>query len=298
MKVVDIMHKDIKRYSLINIIIVIISFYTLVLLGLKMNANYELLITDINTLGTICIFFVFFVVLHSIKMFRFYLISMSKKIKMNRFIKLYIKTTFVNITLPLKLGEIFRIYCYGREMKDYMDAIVIVLVERFFDICTLLILLVPIEIVVNNRLSELSMLLIISILLLFISYWVFPAFYQYLSKVLIFNVKGNKSLIGLKVIENMNEWYCKIKDLVVNKASFIFILSLITWILEYLMFKGIALLNGNTFSLLNFSCYLNSVIGNSTSNVTGFYTLCGAVVLGIMMLILYLAMERKKENGK
>ena len=45
-----------------------------------------------------------FILVHTAKMLRLYLVLMEHKIGFGRFVLLYLKTTLVNLIIPLKLG--------------------------------------------------------------------------------------------------------------------------------------------------------------------------------------------------
>ena len=56
-------------------------------------------------------------------------------------LKVYIKTAFVNLLIPFKLGEIYRMYAYGYKIKSYSKGVITIIVERYFDALVLLALL-------------------------------------------------------------------------------------------------------------------------------------------------------------
>ena len=50
-----------------------------------------------------------FIAVHFFKMLRLYLVLMEHRISFGRFILLYLRTTFINLIIPFKLGELYRI---------------------------------------------------------------------------------------------------------------------------------------------------------------------------------------------
>ena len=92
---------------------------------------------------------VLFVLIHCIKAMRLYLILLEHQIPLQRFIGLYVKTTFVNITIPFKAGELFRVYCISDEVHNTQVGWLSVIIDRFFDTSVLLVFLVPYEAFTN-----------------------------------------------------------------------------------------------------------------------------------------------------
>lgn len=285
-------------YNFINVIIIIISLFILGLIfgyqnfeRIKLDANYKIVIIAILFIG-------FYLIIHLIKMLRFYLIIMKERMPIIRFIRLYIKTTFINITMPIKLGELFRIYCYGYNLKSYRTGFLSVVIERYFDICALVLLLLPIEFNISNKLSWLTILLSLIIVSIAALYVAFPIFYNYLNKFLLLNLSGEMSLRVLEFIEKINDLFLDLKSLVYRRGFLLILLSLIAWTVEYLMFISIASIYGKLFSISDFSGYLNAVLGNGSSNINGLYIVSGSCVLGVLMFLIYFITKEKRHEKK
>ena len=73
-----------------------------------------------------------FILVHLAKMLRLYLVLMEHKIRLGRFILLYLKTTLVNLIIPFKLGELYRIFCISRETKHWQVGVLSILVNRLW----------------------------------------------------------------------------------------------------------------------------------------------------------------------
>ncbi|MBR1691906.1 MAG: flippase-like domain-containing protein, partial [Lachnospiraceae bacterium] len=88
---------------------------------------------------------VLFVLVHLTKMLRLYLVLMEHKIDSKRFVLLYLGTTFVNLIVPYKLGELYRIYKIKKETRHWQVGILSVVIDRFFDILALFFVLLAID---------------------------------------------------------------------------------------------------------------------------------------------------------
>ena len=74
-----------------------------------------------------------FIAVHFFKMLRLYLVLMEHRISFGRFILLYLRTTFINLIIPFKLGELYRIEEIARVTKIWQVGFLSVLVDRFCD---------------------------------------------------------------------------------------------------------------------------------------------------------------------
>ena len=54
---------------------------------------------------------------HIFKMMRLYLVLMEHKIDFGKFVLLYLKSTLVNLIIPFKLGEVYRVFCIKKETR-------------------------------------------------------------------------------------------------------------------------------------------------------------------------------------
>ena len=61
-----------------------------------------------------------FIAVHFFKMLRLYLVLMEHRISFGRFILLYLRTTFINLIIPFKLGELYRIL---KPVSDHAENI-------------------------------------------------------------------------------------------------------------------------------------------------------------------------------
>lgn len=281
------MRYKIKCYEFINIAVIILSFLFFCNLILENKDT----VNDISFTGyKIWIWIlvvIIFCIIHSIKLIRFYLILLEEKLNFKRFVRVYIKTTFVNIVLPFKSGEIFRFYCYSKEISNYKMGFMSILVERFLDTCALLLFILPFEILISKRLSNLTYLLLVFVILGFIIYSIFPPTYKYINKLLILNIKSKKSLKILECLEYTNEWYAYIKKLINGRFLLVFFLSFSAWIMEYLFVFLLLKVLDMKFLLQKFNIYINSAFTARTDEILQIYTLIGAAVFGMIMLIIY-----------
>ena len=83
---------------------------------------------------------ILFLLVHVAKAMRLYLIVIDEKIPFRRFLFLYSATTLVNLLIPYKLGEFFRIFVFIKATGDKKIGFLSVLLDRFFDTVALVLI--------------------------------------------------------------------------------------------------------------------------------------------------------------
>ncbi len=282
------------NYKIINIIFIILAFLFFINSILHSNLvvdyfkNIDIVLFSITIILFVCI--------HILKILRLYVILLEEKISIKRFIRIYIKTTFVNIALPLKMGELFRFYSYSEETKNYKIGFFAIIVERFLDTCALLLFIMPIQAFYLKKISIISILLIMFIVCGFVSYNIFDPIYRYINKFLILNSKSRKSLKILKFLEESNCCYVDCKRLIQGRFLLVFCLSFFAWSLEYIFVYGAAKMLKKKCSLEIFNTYINSAFNGQFNIIYTFYTLMGLISFGIILFVIYI--KRIKRGGK
>lgn len=272
-------------YLRINVVIVLLAVVlacvrTKTFIDVQLNIDNELIFL-------IPLLMIGFLFVHLAKMMRFYLILMEQKIKFLRFIKVYMKITFVNLALPFKFGEIFRIYCYSKETKDAKIGILSVVVDRFIDISALLVLLIPYDIIVNGRISPVTLLLSIFAALVLFLYRIFLPTYHYLNQYLIMNTNSKGSIRCLHLIEGGKTWYDYIKRLLKGRSSLIFIFSCLGWMAEFGVLMCIQAILQRDFGISGFVAYINSIFGVGETQLLNIYTSVSCIILAIVTVSVY-----------
>ena len=107
-----------------------------------------------------------FLLVHLIKMMRMYLIVMDRKVSFDRFVPAYLRTTFVNLLIPYKLGELYRVFVFYRISGNLMTGFFSVLIDRFFDTVALVLILLPYQLLVSHTVTVPTILLSVFVIFL------------------------------------------------------------------------------------------------------------------------------------
>ncbi len=244
---------------------------------------------------------VLFLLIHIIKMFRMYLVLLEQKIDFKRFVFAYCRTTLLNLIIPFKLGELYRIVVYSRITKSAGIGIAGVIVDRFFDTLALVLILLPLHILFPSDVSAVSVFLAVFVVLIVFIYAMFPSAYGYLNRYIIMNRESARSMAVLKWLEVLDLGYIHVKKLVSGRYALITLMSFAAWVIEGCLLMLIARIRGFTFNASVFSEYITSILSTMHSELKVEYTFFCIVVMAVFTLIsaaFYIASDGVRREKK
>ncbi len=238
-------------------------------------------------------------VIYCMKAFRLYIIFMDNRVVLKRFFRVYIKTMPVSLAFPLKLGEIFRMYCFSCETGSAATGILGILVERFFDTIPLLALIIIFTLLSGEKIITLVILLAGFLILITALYLSFPSIYAYANRYCMVSIRSERSIRLLRILESADKWYGRVKSLIKDRVAILLIISSFTWLAEcgilMLFVKGM----GDEFRPDIFLTYISSVFSGSTNGYVDLYVGLSAVLFFAVFIIVYaLSFIRKIFAGK
>lgn len=233
------------------------------------------------------IFIAGFLLIHAAKFMRLYLVLLEQKIPFFQFVRVYCKTTFINLVIPFKLGEIYRVYCFSKLGRSLEVGIFSVLADRFFDTLALLLLLLPFELVTAGRIQAVTAVLTVLLLVVLFAYRTFPGMYAYLNHYIIQKKSSGRSLAVLKGLEYTNIWYAYVRELVRGRYALIFFFSLLGWLLETGLLWALSMALFGSFGAGDFSAYISAIFLAGSSGLLTAYVRFSALLLGVAAAVLY-----------
>ena len=273
------MRKRLLRHRLIYFLINIVF-----LISALCFINYTTLFNMHFTLWQWVLIIVLFAVIHFARFVRMYFILLEDLINPNRFLQLYVKTTFVSTLIPFKIGELYKMYCYGYETRSLMKGVLAVLIEKFFDAVVLCSIMMP-YMIANGVMSPLLMILLCFIVLAAVLFFAFPGTYHYLNTFLISRGGGRNSLTALKMLEVMKKTYDGAKRTLRGRALILLIMSMLAWGGEALM---IALMGvGRDFEIGAVFKYISDAFFGVTNVYFDYYASICAVIFALVMIVIY-----------
>lgn len=241
---------------------------------------------------------VLFGLVHLIKLMRLYLIVMEQDVMFERYVPAYLRTTFVNLIVPYKLGEIYRVGVMSRITGSFKIGFFSTLVDRFFDTLSLVLIILPYQLFISGKVTVPIILLFAFLVIMILFYILYPSTYRYLNRFIIMNRTSGRSMTALKWLEGIHEWYEYVRQLVTGRYGLLIMFSFVAWIFEFGVLALVSKLLGQTFDIQTFGDYISGILGGSTGRLGRVYTIGAAAVIlvaAIVSLIVY-AMKKKKAN--
>jgi hypothetical protein len=258
-------------------------------LNKTLNFNFILILVLLVTL---------YILIHLIRMFRIYILLVEEGKKVKDFIKIYLKSTFVNNILPFKLGEIYIILSFGRALKNIKNGVILTLLNRFFDALILLSMLF-INLLIYGQYGDYKVyiFLFLFIFIVTIMYISFESTFKYFNKLILTRSKRNIGVTYLKILDNCKEMFNDVKNMVRGRGIILLSLSALIWFLEYNFVKLIFIIFNANFSYNEFIWYINNAFFGiyNNINITSF---TNVVLLFISIFFVYVLSSFRKGGNK
>ncbi|KOP66252.1 hypothetical protein AMS62_14110 [Bacillus sp. FJAT-18019] len=254
-----------------------------------------------DNFNTIVVFLLLYVSSHVLRIVRLFTLMIEKKVSLRDLFAIYFLTSWVNLFLPYKTGEIFRVFGFGSISGSLRKGIVVIWIERFFDALVLLFLIIPYLIYSKSPLVVMPIVLVLILFVLFTIFFFleFPFSKKYLNKFIISHSKTRKGVRILKATQIIENIYEDMKALIRGRVSLILFISLMIWFLElwsvsYLFdFFSLNSLVGNFMILINESFMTTLKYNLNLLNAYRFLSIWTITILAIVSLILIV---RRKPN--
>lgn len=284
--------KNLKKT--INIFVVLISlvmFQRLVFLLLKSDLVFSL------NKSYIFLAIVSYFLLHAIKMSRYYLILSESYMSLYDLTSLYLRFSIVNILIPKKIGEVYKLYAIGEKIGNYKIALLSIITQIYFDLIAIVLILLINLLVFNNVNKFILVLFSFTIIIASLVYLIFPSTYKYLNSYFVLKTSKKRDIYALDILEQMNDLYKHQKDILRGKGGIILIISFIIWGLEYWVSFFIAKNISMDYSLDTFASYIANILVFETSSInilSIIYTIVGSIMF-LLLLIGLIFLKRWRE---
>lgn len=270
-----------KIYNIVTTIVVLLSitvfsFHYFEVFKEVFGRNPLSLIVSVLTMSAVLI----------IKYIRLYFIFYGLNVGESEHIKLFSLTTFVNLFLPFKLGDIFRCYCYGYAIGNYVQGFCYIMLDRFMDTLALVTALGCLSIIYENKIPLLLFLLIAFLTILIFLYFLFPGLYGYWNKYFLKSTATKRKLSALHIIKKSNEVYTILKENIRGKGIILYLLSLVAWAIESTGFWIIANYPNSNTNAANLFMYLRAALGIGTLREQELFMIACAVISALSYICL------------
>ena len=254
-----------------------------------MTAVLKMLLTGI-------IILVLFLLIHAFKLMRMYLVLIDTRIEFKRFVFAYFRTTLVNLLIPFKLGEVYRVFVFYRLCGNFATGFLSVVVDRFFDTLALVFVMLPFQILYPDTLSFVSVMLAVFLAVIVFAYMIFPPTYRYLNKYIILNRVSPRSMAVLKLLNGLKVWYEYVKSLIAGRYALLLLMSFGAWFFEGLLFRLLSVFYPySAFDARGFCEYITSLLSSvpKTLEQRAYGRMCIILTLILTVISAVICLSRK-----
>lgn len=180
----------------------------------------------------------FYMLSHFLRSIRLVLLVNSDSVKTRSIIRMQYYTNGINLALPFKLGEIYRIIELNKLTGDIIKSSLVIISERLLDFLIIFTLLL-ISLVNFNVISEFKNLYVLTLIFMVTVYTIFFLLPENISSIkLLLAKKYNLTLINkvLKLMDDFTILVNQTKNIYRKKFFTIFLLTLSIWSLEICVF--------------------------------------------------------------
>lgn len=268
-------------YVLINSIVLFVTFYWFI----YRFHNVEEIFCTTNLSSMVLLAGTVFLV-HGIKAFRLYFEIYGTGCPLDVYMKIYCKVTPVCVVLPFKTGELFRMYCYGKQLDNALSGIIIILLDRFMDTLAVVTIMILIWMFQGGSISVFVYVLLIFLIFVLLIYFVFPGVYDFWRKYFL-KVKASKhKMQALKLLEITWMIYKEVGKTVRGRGIILYFLSLAAWLIE----MGSVIVIGHMTAIADtgtkISVYLTSAMKGEGSPELSQFIFFSVIELIVVYLIL------------
>lgn len=221
------MNKHKRIYNAINVAVILLT--VIVFLAKYRDIKYIFMGRNIDSIviiaATVC-------VVHLIKASRLYLALYGTDVDVWTYIKIYCKVTPVSLVFPFKIGEFFRMYCYGVEIHNLLKGIITVIFDRFMDTTALVTVIFFVWIINGGHITLFTYALILFLVCILVLYFVYPGMYHFWKKYILKAKATEHKLAILKLLDMSNVLYQEIVGVSRGRGIILYFMSLIAWGVE------------------------------------------------------------------
>lgn len=277
-----------KVYSITNLIVLALALY------LMCNRFEETISGELNLQPPyIGLLFAVVILVNLLKMARFYFIlSGNTDIGFRKFAQQYCKTTPISVIFPLKLGELFRVYCFGYTMHKYFLALLFVIVDRFFDTLALITVIYGIGLFASIKYTMMVQLFLVFIIALVILYFVLPKICKYWKEYLIAVPASERRIKILSGIETFDFIYHSLYDVLRGKGIIAYTMSLLAWIIEIGGAYVLEFLRTGSTNIYLLQQYISAALGLDCSLGLNYFVFATIVLLLFIYVMLHVTSKR------
>ncbi len=213
----------------------------------------------------------------SLKFVRFYIILFGKSLTFYEQLNQYSKVIPASILFPFKLGELFRMYCYGYQLGNFIEGIICILFDRFMDTIALLTIIIGVQFFYKAKISVIVIVLLMFSIGIFVIYNTFRPLYMFWNNYFICSPGSRRKLIALLFLEKCNDAYNSVEKTITGKFLILYLLSATAWVVELGGLTVVNIVNGRGRLLDCIFTYLTAALTGQHNTYMSVFTVISII---------------------
>jgi succinate dehydrogenase hydrophobic anchor subunit len=272
-----------KFYYLINVVVLLSAVAVFILKYRNVMGFFQN-----KSVVTITILLITVITVHFFRGIRLFLALYGTGISSRQYIKTYCKVTPVSMIFPFKIGDFFRMYCYGIQIGSFLRGVVIVLFDRFMDTVALVTIMIAVWAVGLEISTYIIYLLSIFSGGVVLIYYAFPGIYTFWKRYFLRAKISVHKLWALNMLERLHNIYREIEYVAKGRGLILYILSLIVWGIELGGVSIISRMSGMEYTGKIISEYLASAISGNKSVFLNIIVVTSVNILIVLYILIKL----------
>ena len=233
---------------------------------------------------------------HMIKAARLYIAFYGRGISFGKYLEQYYKVIPVSMVWPLKLGDLFRAYCYGYQIRNYFAGVLIILMDRFVDSLALLTVMLVLNPADDPDITMIFYTVLVFLLFVILCYQLFPGMYDYWKKYFLLAEASAGRNRMLRMLERFHTVYREVSDLVRSRGALLYLLSFFAWVMEIggLLFAGRFVLHQPAKGMA--AGYLTAALTGGRSEYLEQYIMVSMIIM-VMAYLSMVCLKIRKTGG-
>ena len=215
----------------------------------------------------------FYLFSHLLRSLRMAILINRQDISLTQLIEKQYLTNGINLIVPFRLGEIYRMYAFNQVIDNYQTSAITVITERALDFFILFIGLITTIYIVHPNLAALNIPLIIAFAFILSALFIYYVLPENIRAVNLFIAKRYSTKSAVRILSltgRLNDIITDLKTTLSQKVMTLLVLTCIIWFCEMLGFIFVlGLLPFPYIILLAFLVFLAAFIPSVTLNAGG-----------------------------
>ncbi len=260
-------------YNILSVVIGIVFLFGI----FKYSADYKQvdLLHEITAIGwwKISLSAFLYLLSHLLRSFRIAILLNMSNLSLKAIIEKQFYTNGVNLIIPFRLGEIYRMYSFNEIVDNYQTSVITILTERALDFFILFIGLISTIFITQVDLASLNTPLVIAFIFILSALFIYYVLPENIRSFNLYVAKRYNTRNTIRVLAFTGKFYeiiFELKNIIKQKVTTLLVLTAIIWLFEIAGF--LFLINVLPFKLiflLAFLVFLSAFIPSGAFNYGG-----------------------------